>query len=234
MATTYPAGQRPRIRITNDHGGLNPLPDLVLTKINSKTAYFRSSYVVGEMAVSPPERVEIIRHADGTPVLETEQWPPLTPYDTGERLEPSVWVTPDRRRPEEHDHDRYGKVDFNDDTDTTIGTVHGERVDGTHVLVIYSHETDTETRVNLNANLDIYDVSGRSPQTGAVEFQGQTPRGFGYSEFVDDQGVVLDVQESSLATERRLWIGAHGLGRSHLTETQVREIRDLLTHWLGE
>lgn len=230
MATTYKSGQRPRIRFVKDPH--HPMTGAALTKINSASAYFRHHHYVGEMACNA-EDVEIIRHADGTPVLETERWPALTPYDTGERLEPSVWVTPDRRRPEEYDRDRYGKVDFNDDTDTTIGTVHGERVDGTHVLVVYSHETNTEARVNLNANLDIYDVSSRPPQGGAP-FQGQTDRGFGYSEFADDQGVVLDVQESSLATERRLWIGAHGLGRSHLTEEQVREIRDLLTHWLGD
>lgn len=164
MATTYKSGQRPRIRSVSP--AVHIPTESVLTKINSRSAYFRSRFVVGEMAVDA-DVVEIIRHADGTPVLETERWPALTPYDTGERLEPSVWVTPDRRRPEEYDRDRYGKVDFNDDTDTTIGTVYGERVDGTYVLVIYSHETNTETRINLSANLDIYDVSNRPPQAGA-------------------------------------------------------------------
>lgn len=138
VTTTYPAGQRPRIRVVGDEGRLNGLPNLVLTKINSRTAYFRSSHVTGEMAVSPPERVEIIRHADGTPVLETEQWPPLTPYDTGERAQPSVWVLPDRRRPEEFDADRYGKVDFEDDASETILTAWVEKIDGEYVLRYYS------------------------------------------------------------------------------------------------
>ena len=92
--TKYPAGQRPRIRLQGVTGVREP----VLVRINSRSAYFRSRYVVGEMACNADE-VEIIRHADGTPVLETEQWPPLTPYDTGERLEPAIWVTSDRRRP---------------------------------------------------------------------------------------------------------------------------------------
>lgn len=160
MATTYPAGKRPRIRVFDTYGKEIPLPSLVLTKINSKTAYFRSSHVVGELAISISTldggRVEIIRHADGTPVLGTEQWPPLTPYDTGSRLEPAVWVLPDRRRPEEHDPDRYGRVDFNDDTDATIATVYAERVESCHILVVYSHETNSEVRINLDADLDIF------------------------------------------------------------------------------
>lgn len=92
----------------------------------------------------------------------------LTPYDTGARLQPQVWVSADGRRPTEDDDDRYGKVDFDNDESATLGTVHAERVDGTYVVVVYSHETNTEARVNLNANLDIYDVSSRPPQPGAL------------------------------------------------------------------
>lgn len=138
VAQTFKAGQRPRIRVT-DGSGTNTLPNLALTKINSKTAYFRSSHVVGEMAIDV-DKVEIIRHADGTPVLDSERWPALTPYDTGERLEPSVWVLPDRRRPEEFDHDRYGKVDLNNSEDNTTCTIWGEGTDeGTDVLHVIMH-----------------------------------------------------------------------------------------------
>jgi hypothetical protein len=174
VTTTYPAGKRPRIRVFDTFGKENPLPNLVLTKINSKSAYFRSSHVVGEMALSISSldggRVEIIKHVDGTPVLESEQWPPLTPYDTGARLEPAVWVLPDRRRPEEFEPDRYGKVDFNDDTDTTLATVHAERVEACHVLVVYSHETNSEARINLDADLDLIQarILGEASQPGTL------------------------------------------------------------------
>jgi hypothetical protein len=155
--TRYPAGKRPRIRVTTQGGLTNTLPNLVLTKINSKSAYFRSSHVVGEMAVSIVDdgyRVEIIRHADGTPVLETEQWPPLTPYDTGERLEPAVWVLPDRRRPEEHDPDRYGRVDFNNDENATDVTVWVSRVDGVLTVHIDGHSQIDVVQVNAMDNVE--------------------------------------------------------------------------------
>lgn len=69
-----------------------------------------------------------------------------------------------------------------------------------------------------------------------TEFQGQTPRGFGYSEFRPHlgSGMPLTVQESSLATARCLWIGVEGWARSHLDEDVVRDLRDLLTSWLGD
>lgn len=78
----------------------------------------------------------------------------LTPYDTGARLEPAVWVLPHVKRPTEDDLDRYGKVDLNNDEDSTVATVHAERVNGCHVLVVYSHHTDTQARINLDADLD--------------------------------------------------------------------------------
>lgn len=57
----------------------------------------------------------------------------LTPFDTGDRLEPHVWTGA-------HDSD-LGKVDFDDDEGRTVVTVHGERseVDGSYVLKIGSH-----------------------------------------------------------------------------------------------
>ena len=40
----------------------------------------------------------------------------LTPYDTGERLEPEVW-------PAGEFHDHYGKVDFDNEEGATLYTV---------------------------------------------------------------------------------------------------------------
>jgi hypothetical protein len=210
VTTTYPAGQRPRIRVRAEHGGLNPLPNLVLTKINSKSAYFRSSHVVGEMAVEA-SLVEIIRHADGTPVLESEHWPPLTPYDTGARMQPQVWVLPDRRRPEEFDADRYGKVDFEDDAGTTIATVHGERVDGTYVLVVYSAETNSEIRINLSADLDEMQkrITGEVSQPGTKPVvlmrNGETFEG-------DDVDVIDITTLLSVEPARSEWTKEEALG----------------------
>lgn len=54
--------------------------------------------------------------------------PPLSPYDTGARLEPQVW-------PVNGDPDRYGRVDFDDDESATQFTAFGERrSDGTYAL----------------------------------------------------------------------------------------------------
>lgn len=62
--------------------------------------------------------------------------PELTPYDTGDRLEPHRW----RERPDQPEH--YGKVDFDDDESATVATVHIEKTpSGAYRLVI---ETDFE------------------------------------------------------------------------------------------
>lgn len=62
--------------------------------------------------------------------------PALTPYDTGDRLEPHRW----RERPTQPEH--YGKVDFDDDESSTVATVHIEKTpSGKYRLVI---ETDFE------------------------------------------------------------------------------------------
>lgn len=57
----------------------------------------------------------------------------LTPFDTGERLEPHVWAGA-------ADCD-LGKVDFDDDEGRTVATVYGERsgVDGSYVLKIVGY-----------------------------------------------------------------------------------------------
>lgn len=78
------------------------------------------------------------------------------------------------------------------------------------------------------------------------------PRGFRRLEvpFHDYRGSgerIFTVQESSLATERRLWVGPtdayadlNGDGaltlmeRAHLDEDTVRKVRDAMTAWLGE
>ena len=66
-----------------------------------------------------------------------------------------------------------------------------------------------------------------------------TTRDFGLWEIPvggDDYDPVgtFQVQESSLATERRCWIGLKGTHRLHATVEEARRIRDALTEWLGD
>jgi len=78
----------------------------------------------------------------------------------------------------------------------------------------------------------------------------ETPRGFAYTEipFQDYRGSTprnIIVQQSSLATEDKLWVGVDKLyadlkgngeftlmERAHLGESEVRALRDTLTEWL--
>lgn len=61
-----------------------------------------------------------------------------------------------------------------------------------------------------------------------------TPRGFRiYTEFVDTYGKKVDVLESSLATEWRVWIHAED-GSAHLNAEQAEQVRDALDEWLRE
>jgi hypothetical protein len=79
---------------------------------------------------------------------------------------------------------------------------------------------------------------------------GRSERGFGYMrfEYKDYRGGEprsFSVQESSLATEQKLWVGPdeshindHGIifeaPRAHLGIEEVRKVRDALTAWLEE
>lgn len=69
--------------------------------------------------------------------------------------------------------------------------------------------------------------------------QEHTERGFAVYARVqiggDGYGPIVDftVQESSLATERRVWVGK-AEQRGHLTEQQARAVRDALSEFLGD
>lgn len=61
----------------------------------------------------------------------------LTPYDTGERLEPHVWVRDASPGEQPRKPGDYGKVDFDDEESTTALTVHAEHnEDKTYTLHI--------------------------------------------------------------------------------------------------
>jgi len=72
----------------------------------------------------------------------------LTPYDTGERAEPRPWVNPDGSAgsdgSRQAEPDDYGRVDFDDDSGSTLATVRVERRSGRHVLVVELHDEDVQ------------------------------------------------------------------------------------------
>lgn len=57
--------------------------------------------------------------------------------------------------------------------------------------------------------------------------------GFDHADYRGDETRFFSVQESSLATERKVWIG-QGDERAHLNEDEARIVRDALTEFLGE
>lgn len=76
----------------------------------------------------------------------------LTPYDTGEVLQPIVWrIDPSsgqfdmKPMPEAEKRERYGKVDFDNDESATILTIKVDRNDGEgggYALHIWPHFDD--------------------------------------------------------------------------------------------
>lgn len=65
----------------------------------------------------------------------------LSPYDTGERLEPRPWVMQGTVARAYMDPDDFGKVDFDDDEGATIATVWFEKQkDGGYVMHIRSSD----------------------------------------------------------------------------------------------
>lgn len=65
----------------------------------------------------------------------------LTPYETGERLEPELWNVYPVWQPDTYGTgEGWGKVDFDDENATTHATIHGERnEDGTYTIHIRGH-----------------------------------------------------------------------------------------------
>lgn len=66
-----------------------------------------------------------------------------------------------------------------------------------------------------------------------------TGRGFAIWEIPNSQYTgaptqIITVQESSLATESRVWLGYRDGERMHLSTNAARSIRDALTEWLDE
>lgn len=65
----------------------------------------------------------------------------LTPYETGERLEPELWNVHLVWQPDTYGTgEGWGKVDFDDNNEITHATIYGERNDdGTYTIHIQGH-----------------------------------------------------------------------------------------------
>lgn len=65
----------------------------------------------------------------------------LTPYDTGERLEPHPWIARDPGLTKAKEPDDYGKVDFDADDGYTVATLHiRKEEDDSYTLAGYTNE----------------------------------------------------------------------------------------------
>ena len=64
----------------------------------------------------------------------------LTPYDTGDRLEPKIWVASTSAVTRDNGDD-FGKVDFDDDTSETVATLWLEKRDGVYVICGTPHDS---------------------------------------------------------------------------------------------
>lgn len=67
----------------------------------------------------------------------------------------------------------------------------------------------------------------------------QTPRGFALwripnADYTGQPVRTITVQESSIATEFRVWLGYDDEQRMHLSAEAARDVRNALTAWLGE
>lgn len=66
-----------------------------------------------------------------------------------------------------------------------------------------------------------------------------TPRGFAmytafdHADYHGEESGIFTVQESSLATERKVWVGQNE-HRAHLSEDEARKVRDALTEFLDD
>lgn len=74
----------------------------------------------------------------------------LTPYDTGARCEPKVWLPHGTTVTEATPAENFGKVDFDDDEAHTVATIHLEcSADGRYTVHVLSHVEDAEIKLEL-------------------------------------------------------------------------------------
>lgn len=99
-------------------------------KVISANPYYDEIVLAEEEDDRYQRRLEVDRV-----ILLAEAAPPTRhPYDTGEVAEPHIW-------PQDHDHWRIGKVDFDDDQGRTVATARAVRNDdGSYTLEVTPHD----------------------------------------------------------------------------------------------
>jgi hypothetical protein len=148
--------------------------DLTCAECGTTTA---SAYVVAILDPANPDetRTEVCTdcHAALAAAPQTPAERPLTPYDTGQRAEPSPWVPTTRTDHARNlaDHaDDFGKVDFDDSESVTIATVWATpHADGWTL-----HVRETGQPVTLDAHTDQLDALAAEARTALADVEAST------------------------------------------------------------
>ncbi|MBK3582658.1 hypothetical protein JHN49_02640 [Streptomyces sp. MBT57] len=94
----------------------------------------------------------------------TQSEPELSPYDTGARCEPKLWQPNSDAVAEamrSGDAESIGNVDFTDDEDRTVVTVHISRADnGVFTVHLMPASGDDQIRVELHAAKGTVTIEG--------------------------------------------------------------------------
>ncbi|MBL3685691.1 hypothetical protein D3248_01805 [Leucobacter zeae] len=121
----------------------------------------------------------------------------LTPYDTGYRLEPLVWIrgnsTVSDRTPNAVGPDDYGKVDFTDEFGETVFTAWIQQTETGYILRVDEHqdvglgfETSTQRHVREQAMMQVdaglRAVAAQNPKR--VTYDHGDPDAFGLGNFI--------------------------------------------------
>lgn len=149
----------------------------------------------------------------------------LTPYDTGDRLEPHPWVQSRTVAmpgglPRQTATDDYGRVDFDDDEGRTVLSVYVERAGNGYVLHI-SNLVDEALTVSGDTEAI---VLGIEHQAGVAELIALAARG--RQDFLD-QAEYGDYSQDDQDAATLRWVTAHNAAvavrrqQSHLNADQV-------------
>jgi hypothetical protein len=77
----------------------------------------------------------------------------LTPYDTGDRLEPQPWQVQPRNLPDAEEAARYGKVDFDNEESATFLTAYVERNEDRKGYTLHAN-FDGEGALTVNLSVE--------------------------------------------------------------------------------
>lgn len=128
----------------------------------------------------------------------------LTPYDTGDRLEPHPWVKKHTRAaPWETVEDDYGRVDFEDDEGSTVVSLYvGRTDDGSHELHVENFSPEALAVTGDLASV----VIGPDHLAGVLELLALAERG---RQDYQHQAQFGDYSQSDQDEATLRWVNAH-------------------------